>query len=553
MWRRLFRIPPPFRGVSGEIIATSYQPPSSGAKTNSPPRLVAPPWLKDAPDVAVIDGLLRVELLAFKKNPTRELGASPGRAATHPTRSERFIARVTWDDGCWVLKPMDAELAVDGQPVTTPVPLRAGDVVELKRLGEPPAAWVVDGVDAELSSPLWQPARCGALTVTQDERGSFHAVLRGGGHSFGVDSVEWLRRLGASALPTALMTLEVHLAPTESRTDWAPFIAAARREAERLPLKVTLRAPMPFEGVSLMDPAAVELPIVKSYGAGLAVHPGTQAVLLNGASVPLSGWCTLAPGDVIDRVTTQAVTVARSTPRSSPRAVDVQPWAVFPNGALPDVALTREHGVFVLRHGDEVRRWVALDDGLHELRAGEVPSPHVTPYFSLVPTAREEWRRTLTHFVLLPGPSPFLRGLSRLPNGPLTEDLVAVFADELAAQGDCAAPGLNDLASRHADAQLWHERLLVPYARRADPLIARRTLLLSGEHCAGFFTTASITPWKDFAAELPLVLKQPMLQRLERLDVLNERPEDDQAITAACQPFLDRLELRLRGVSITGT
>ncbi|MDP1922005.1 MAG: FHA domain-containing protein [Myxococcales bacterium] len=512
-----------------------------------------PPWAEDSPELTVVEGLLRVQALAFKKNPTMELGASPSRAPTRPTMGERFIARVTWDEGRWFLKPMDAEFAVDGQPVTTPVPLSAGDVVEFKRLGEPPAAWIVDGVDVALSSPLWQPARCGALTVTQDERGSFHAVLRGGGHSFGVDSVEWLRRLGASALPTALVSLDVHLAPTSPQTDWVPFIVAARREAERLPLKVTLRAPMAFEGVSVLEPAAVELPVVKSYGAGLAVHPGTEPVLLNGASVPLSGWCTLAPGDVVDRLGVQAVTVARSTPRSSPHVVDLQPWALFPNGALPDVALTQEHGVFVLRHGEEVRRWVALADGLHELRAGEVPSPHVTPYFSLVATAREEWRRSLTRFVLLPGPSSFLRGLTRLPAGPLTENLVAVFADELAAQGDCAAPGLNALASGHADAQLWHERLLVPYARRADPMIARRTLLLSGEHCAGFFTNASITTWKDFAAELPLLLKQPMLQRLERLDLVAERAEDDAAIVAACQPFLDRIELCLRGVPIRGT
>lgn len=535
-------------------MATSYQSPSSGAKTNSPPRFVVPPWAEDSPEVALIDGLLRVELLAFKKNPTMELGASPGRAATQPTRGERFIARITFDEGRWFLKPMDAELAVDGQPVTTPVPLSAGDVVELKRLGEAPAAWVVDGVDVAVSSPLWQPARCGALTVTQDERGSFHAVLRGGGHSFGVDSVEWLRRLGASAFPTALVSLEVHLAPTSSQTDWAPFITAARREGERLPLKVTLRAPMAFEGVSVLEPVELELPIVKSYGAGLAVHPGTEPVLLNGASVPLSGWCTLSPSDLIDQLTGQPVMVARSTraPLSKARAIDVQPWAIFPSGALPDVALTEEHGVFVLRHGEEVRRWVALHDGLHELRAGEVPSPHVTPYFSLVATAREEWRRSLTRFVLVPGPSSFLRGLTRLPDGPLTENLVAVFADELAAQGDCAAPGLNALASRHADAQVWHERLLVPYARRADPMIARRTLLLSGEHCAGFFTNAAVPTWKDFAAELPLLLKQPMLQRLERLDLLAERTEDDDAIVAACQPFVGRIELCLRGVPVRG-
>lgn len=536
-------------------MATSYQSPSSGAKTNSPPRFVVPLWAEDSPEIAVIDGLLRVELLAFNKNPTMELGASPGRAATQPTRGERFIARVTFDEGRWFLKPMDAELAVDGQPVTTPVPLSAGEVVELKRLGEPPAAWVVDGADVALSSPLWQPARCGALTVTQDEHGSFHAVLRGGGHSFGVDSVEWLRRLGASAFPTALVSLEVHLAPTSSQTDWAPFITAARRQAERLPLKVTLRAPMAFDGVSVLEPAAVELPIVKSYGAGLAVHPGTEPVLLNGASVPLAGWCTVSPGDVIDRVTSQAVTVESSRPKAAPvtRGAEVQPWALFPGGALPDVALTEEHGVFVLRHGAEVRRWVALHDGLHELRAGEVPSPHVTPFFSLVPTAREEWRRALTRFVLLPGPSSFLRGLTRLPDGPLTENLVAVFADELATQGDCAAPGLNALASRHADAQLWHERLLVPFARRADPLIAKRTLLLSGEHCAGFFTNASITTWKDFAGELPMLLKQPMLQRLERLDLLAERAEEDDAIVTACQPFLGRVELCLRGVPVRGT
>lgn len=548
MWRRLFRIPPPFRGVSGEVIespseaeaAPSYQSPSSGAKINSPPRFVAPPWSPATAELSVIEGVLRVQGLAFKKNPTMGLGASPSRGPTQPTSGERIIGRLTFTEGQWCLQPVDAVLTVDGLPVTGAVPLAPGAVVELERLGEPPAGWIVDGVDAKTSAPLWGPARCGALTVTERE-GGFHAVLRGGAHSLGVDSVEWLRRFGASLWPTALQSLEVHLAPTDPMTDWGPFVEAARRLAERLPLTVTLRE------AEALTPVEAALANVRPYGAGLALHPGADPVFLNGATVPLAGWCTLAPGDVVEAVrhgVTSRVEVTRAQRTASgPRArSELRPWAVFPNGSRADAALTQERGVFVLRHGDEVRRWVELQDGLHELNAAEVPAVQPTPFFSLVHTRREEWRRALTGFVLLPGPSEFLRGLVRLPQGPLTEELVAVFADALASRGDCAAPGLHALASRAEDAQAWHEKLLVPYARRADPLLARRTLLLSGEHCAGFFTTAALSTWKGLADELPQVLKQPMLQRLERLDLLGD---DDPALREACRALTGAVELRV--------
>lgn len=601
MWRRLFRIPPPFRGVSGESIRASYQSDSAHAKTKRPPRLLRAPWAEGTPEAELVEGdawVVRIEALAFPKNPTLSLSTlspleSPREAMT-PNLGDRSVASLRFDEGQWLVKPLEAPLFLDGQPVTAPTPLEPGAVVEVALLGQPPAAWVVEGDEAATSAPCWIPARCGALTV-REEDGRFHAVLRGGGYGLGLDTLEWVRRLAASALPTALASLELHVAPTSPSTDVRPFTQAVLAAAANLPLEVTVVGP----GARSFSSLHADSELVRPFGAGLAVHPGREPVFLNGGSVPLSGWCTLVEGDVLERWrggVLEQVTVERArTKQTSARPTsDSVPWALFPGGELPDTPLVEEDGAWVLRHGDEVRRWRARADGvtgavegtpfdgrrapssfpelgaeavdpvqvaprrrgadatgpveetaralrnghpvagawteLHELQPGEVPATRPTPFFTLVRRTRDDFQRALTGFLLLPGPSDFLRGRARLPDGPLTAELVAVFADTLAARGDCAAPGLIALAEHvlrpnegtAMAAQAWHERLLGPWARTREPEVAKRTLLLRGEHCAGFFTRVELTPWRGLAAELKTLVGHPLLQRLERLELVGD-------------------------------
>lgn len=142
--------------------------------------------------------------------------------------------------------------------------------------------------------------------------------------------------------------------------------------------------------------------------------------------------------------------------------------------------------------------------------------PDPTRLFAPIRLKKERWPRTLSNFILLPGPSAFLSGQRGLGALPLTPAAVAVLADQLIEAEDVAGPLLvgASLSEPAAIATLWQ-----PYVR--GPAGAE-TLCLEGSNVCGFFEEAAIVSWVQFENDLPVLATHPMAQRLRALRVRDE-------------------------------
>lgn len=219
---------------------------------------------------------------------------------------------------------------------------------------------------------------------------------------------------------------------------------------------------------------------------------------------------------------------ARSRPplRLKPERPAVTPHAQFLDAGWHVVPLAWEHGVWVLRAGGDEWRW--RPDGDQLVAVGSGPE-QVTPFFSVCRNTDGHWTHSLSNFRLLPGPSAFLSNRRRLPAGPLTPTLVSVFADQLESEGDCAGRLLIALAQGGAEATHARECLHHPYAvdRELKP-----GPVFQGEQCCGFVIRATVAMWSRFHADLPVLLAHPMLQRLERLDLVDRTDGDGRPVVS---------------------
>jgi hypothetical protein len=206
----------------------------------------------------------------------------------------------------------------------------------------------------------------------------------------------------------------------------------------------------------------------------------------------------------------------RTSTRPRPERV---PFALFPADGWAQVPLVPDDDRWLLRHRGETLAFIEMEDGLREVTPSGVPSERAVSYFRPVLRRRDRWPRTLSGFLLIPGPSDFLTGRRTLGTRPLTRDAVAVFADELLEAQDAAGPllarvcGTSDPA---ALAALWQ-----PYVRSSP---AGLTASLDGDHVCGFFEEATVPYWLRFERDLPVLAQHPMLQRLRVLRILDGAP-----------------------------
>jgi hypothetical protein len=246
-----------------------------------------------------------------------------------------------------------------------------------------------------------------------------------------------------------------------------------------------------------------------------------------------------------------------SRPGANPSRVrpPVTPHAQFPAAGWHLVPLQWEEGFWVLRAGGDLWRWRGEGDTLIAVGA-----ERATPFFTMCRNTDGAWEHSLSNFRLLPGPSAFLSNRRKLPDGALTPTLVSVFADQLEAEGDCAAPLLLSLALERPDAAQALASLHHPYAMDRE---LKPGPVFKGQQCCGFVTHATVTMWSRFHRDLPVVLSHPMLQRLERLDLIDQldfegRPlvsdsTDESAMARTARQCANGSRVFLRGVPLGGT
>jgi hypothetical protein len=381
------------------------------------------------------------------------------RAAARPESLDAAIARLEARPDGVLLSPVASSdtIFVDGE--RAPALVKGGAVVDFKPALGPVASWFLEverdhPLTFDELGPLWPAWRCGAFSYTVDGRGRWTGTLRGGDHSLGLDSLDWLRRVLSSQLAARFDTLSVEPSRVDDRTPWSDFVAAHHALAGLTPF--TLRVVEPSRPP---PPLRMERP---------AVTPHAQFLD--------AGW----------------------------RLVPLQ-W---------------EHGLWVLRAGGDVWRWRPEGDHLVAVGSG---LESVTPFFSTNWNTHRDWAHSLSNFRLLPGPSAFLSNRRRLPEGPLTPTLVSVFADQLEAEGDCAAPLLLAVAEGGAESAQALASLHHPYALDRE---LRPRPVFRGEQCCGFVTRATVAMWFRFHRDLPVLLAHPMLQRLERLDLVGRLAGD---------------------------
>lgn len=573
------RIPPPFQEVTQEVThvdgadsftgSGSYHPPA--ARPNFLRRLWSR-WARPA---------LRVEVLPSSHahgGDDRQLNEGLVRlsATTLETHDgDAWVVRcgVRYAEGRYWLEPVaHVTLTHNGAPLTRLTALASGDVVTTSGLtfrllvGETAALSALTEAEAfavELRVGLlsvnegpgfrrarlrWRTAWAGSLTpfsrtALARSLTSLELVLRPCEGESSVD-VENLCRLAAELGPLLAKTEFVVPSPVDAPPSLRVRVSApvdvrfdgtlvALDEPARLVggpegLRVEARfAPAPAlltlgEGTFLScEDGWGELECLGLPGADLVVTTENRAFLLpllEGDEWLLTSKATAGRQSTVHRLTVHPHS-GEQRARGSAASSQPEPL-VFVGQAHRSVTLHLEardvlftQGSDGLFRGPLPRVFGVVGPGLLKQPRGEAGSVTMYDSLALDPQGPEAWA------VLLPAPSGFLRGRTRLPAGPLTRGALEVFVDGLLDEGDGAAVALRSLLEAKGDrrqAECFTRLLLRPINRRKlGPWLRSQ-----GDALNRFEEVPRVTSFEHARYLLDDALRtEPMFQRVRQLHV----------------------------------